>query len=205
MVLNEVRKVRIRVADWRDWKGIQALRSQLQRPFEGGLYELLHWPTYHVHYAMAEQDPTAVGFTSVSLLPNGLAEDVGSYVTPDLRGQGIASQLRLVQVRDLIEMGWLHLFVNADTDEYVNWAAKYMEPVGQLDDGSRYFGAACTDLMARLLDDGVPPPHQLSPDNRARLGYKSGRAVQDLARLQALSLRQIHKDVLRQEWFSKDK
>lgn len=204
MALDEVRKVRIRVADWRDWKEIQALRSQLQRPFDGGLYELLHWPTYHVHYAMGEGDPKVVGFTSVSLFPNYVAEDVGSFVVPESRGQKVASQLRLVQVRDLMEMGWHTLFVVADTDEYVNWAVKYMEQVGVLDDGSRYFVAPCADLMDRLLDDGVPAPHQLSPDNKARLGYKSGRAIQDLARLQALGLRQLHKELLRQEWINKD-
>lgn len=200
-------KVRIRVADWRDWKEIQALRSQLQRPFEGGLYELLHWPTYHVHYAMPTEpagDNRVIGFTSVSLLPNSIAEDVGSYVVPDQRDQTVASQLRLVQVRDLMEMGWSTIFVTADTDEYVAWAAKYMEPLGVLDNGARYFGSKCADLMDRLLDDEVPPPHQLSPDNRARLGYKGGRAIQDLARLQALSLRQLHKDMLRTEWLNQE-
>lgn len=198
-------KVRIRVADWRDWKEIQALRSQLQRPFDGGLYELLHWPTYHVHYAMETENPKVIGFTSVSLFPNGIAEDVGSFVLPEHRDQKVASQLRLVQVRDLMEMGWTEIFVNADTDEYVNWASKYMETVGVLDDGSRYFGASCSDLMNRLLDDGVPAPHQLSPDNKARLGYKAGRALQDLARLQALGLRQLHKELLRTEWLNQDK
>ena len=104
-------KVRIRLADWRDWKEIQALRNLLDRPFDGGLYELLHWPVYHVHYAMAPtENNEVIGFTSVALMPNGQAEDVGTVVAPAWRRQGIASQLRLTQVRDLMEMGWASVF-----------------------------------------------------------------------------------------------
>ena len=196
-------KVRVRVADWRDWKEIQALRALLARPFDGGLYELLHWPVYHVHYAMPLDSKEVIGFTSVVLMEQGAAEDYGTVVAPDWRRQGVASQLRLTQVRDLIEMGWSTLFSLAPSPEAEAWAGTHLAPVEAIE-GSTYFAETCTTMLARLLDRGILIPHQLSPDNKARLGYKAGRALQDLARLSAYAEQAVHRAVTRSHYLTKD-
>lgn len=186
-------RVRIRVGDWRDWREIQALRNLLDRPFDGGLYELLHWSTYHVHYAMPDGEDTVIGFSSVRLLPDGAAEDAGTIVHPDWRRKGIASQLRLTQVRDLIEMGWSSLFVPVVTPEGRAWCDTHLDRLAEIEPAVTYYAGNCADVMNHLLDLGTPTPHQLSPDNKARLAYKSGRAVQDLARLDVLTRQGIEK------------
>lgn len=181
-----ITKVKIRIADWRDWKEIQALRTMTPRPLEGGLYELLHWPTFHVHYAMPEDSQEIIGFTSVALLDGDVVEDAGTAVKPEWRRQGIASQLRLTQIRDLMEMGFHSLFTPTHTEEGADWARTHLTEIGTAGTFP-YFGGATTDVFTHLLDRGVLVPHPLSPDNRARLAYKAGRARQDLARLTAWS------------------
>jgi GNAT superfamily N-acetyltransferase len=198
-VPNTPRRLRIRIADWRDWKEIQALRNLLPRPFDGGLYELLHWPIYHVHYAMPVDSPTVLGFTAVVLAADGEAEDIGTVVAPDYRRQGVASQLRLTQLRDLIEMGWHSLFGEAITPEGNAWAATYMDPVAATKRGV-YCGRGAVEAMRALLDRGTPPPHPLSPDNRARLAHKAGRAIEDLRRLAAFADQQMQHARLRKEY-----
>mgnify|MGYP001593995728 CR=1 FL=1 len=194
-------KIRVRIADWRDWREIQELRNLLPSPFDGGLYELLHWPTYHVHYAMSTNSNDVIGFTSVVLSIDGEAEDAGTIVAPAFRRQGIASQLRLAQLRDLIEMGWHSLFSLVPSLEGEAWTNTHLEHIASTPAGE-YYGNGCVTAMTQLLDAGVPTPHPLSPDNKARLVHKASRAIEDLPRLVAYAEQQFHQAKLRKEYLN---
>lgn len=194
-------KIRVRISDWRDWKEIQALRNLLPRPLDGGLYELLHWPLYHVHYAMPVDSDEVVGFTSVVLAADGEAEDTGTVVAPLYRRKGVASQLRLTQLRDLVELGWHSLFVLVDTLEGEAWVQTYLDRVAATPNGV-YYGGGSVAAMEKLLDAGTPIPHPLSPDNRARLAHKATRAAENLSQLAKLAEQQYTQAKLRKDYLN---
>ena len=177
----------VRLADWRDWRAVQPLRKLLGRSLDGGLYELLNWPIYHVHLARMGED--VVGFTSVVLYPDGTADDRGTAVLPDYRRQGLAHALRATQVRDLLLMGWPTLYTAVPQDDPAAVAcatAQFGPPRGRLDaPGERYlyFGDKAAGVALRLLEKGVPGPYPLSPANETKLHRKAEAAQSHLMRL----------------------
>jgi hypothetical protein len=193
---------RIQLADWRDWRPIHALRRQLPRPLEGGLYELLNWPIYHVHLASLNDEPVA--FTAVVLWPDGAADDVGTVVAPEQRRQRIASELRATQARDLIRMGWSRLYCAVPGDDDVAQAcagAHFGDPLGEVDwpggPPYRYYGAPLAFISSRLIERGVKTPHPLSQKNDAKLQHKAEKARGDLNRLADLGVFNLAKATLR--------
>lgn len=184
-------RLKIRLADWRDREVIQPLRRMLKRPVDGGLYELLNWPMYHAHVALI--DGGTVGFSAVALHLGGVADDVGTVVHPDYRRQGIASELRWTQVRDLILMGFSTLYCAApmDSPEAVKWCADTLErPLGTVESAYLtphiYYGNTLTNIESNLQKMGVRSPFPLSDMNVERLLHKFQRALRDTAQLQAL-------------------
>jgi hypothetical protein len=193
---------RIQLADWRDWRPIHTLRRVLPRPLEGGLYELLNWPIYHVHLASLDDEP--VGFTSVVLWPDGAADDVGTVIAPPYRRQRIASELRATQVRDLTRMGWQRLYCAVPSDDPVAHACATMhfgEALGEVEwpGGApyRYHGAPLSLVASRLVERGVKTPHPLSTKNDQKLQHKAERARADLNRLADLGVFNVQKATLR--------
>lgn len=193
---------RVKLADWRDWRPIHALRRHLGRPLDGGLYELLNWPIYHAHIAVVGDD--VVGFTAVVLWPDGVADDVGTVVAEAHRGHRVASTLRATQARDLLRMGWTRLFCSVRADEPAALAcakAHFGEPLGALstpgEPDAVYFGAGIGAVAARLAERGVQTPYPLSPANDAKLKRKADAARADLARLAALADLNLQKAALR--------
>jgi GNAT superfamily N-acetyltransferase len=199
-----VTRLKIRLADWRDREHIQSLRRLLKRPVDGGLYELLNWPMYHCHVALVDDEP--VGFSSVALYLHGLADDVGTVVLPRYRRQGIGTQLRATQVRDLLLMGMTALFCAAPMSNpaSIQWCTKlFGSPLGSIEsaylDPHLYFGAILPTLAHTLKGLGIRDPFPLSDLNVDRLLQKHQRAMQDTARLQALGDFNMRKAVIRQE------
>jgi hypothetical protein len=189
---------RIRLADWRDWRAVHALRRTLHRPLDGGLYELLNWPIYHAHLACVGE--TVVGFTAVVLWPDGVADDVGTVVASEARRQRVASDLRATQARDLLRMGWQRLYCAVPSDDTAAMAcahAHFGEALGELDSTTRYFGAPLATLAARLAERGVRPPYPLSPANDVKLLRKADAARVDLQHLARLADLNIQKAALR--------
>lgn len=193
---------RIKLADWRDWRPIHALRRALGRPLDGGLYELLNWPIYHAHIAVLDAD--VVGFTAVVLWPDGVADDVGTVVDERHRGQRVASTLRATQARDLLRMGWTRLFCAVRADHAAAMAcakAHFGEPLGLLtvagEPDAVYFGDGIGAVAARLAERGVRTPYPLSAANDAKLTRKATAAHADLARLAALADLNLQKAALR--------
>lgn len=180
--------ITVRLADWRDWRAIHPLRKLLGRPLDGGLYELLNWPIYHVH--LARVGDTVVGYTSVVLYPNGTADDRGTAVVPEYRRQRIASQLRAAQVRDLVLMGWTSLYAAAHEADEAALACvqSHFGPArGTLeatpDERYAYHGDRSASVAVRLMERGVPAPHPLSQVNETKLHRKADAAQAFLARL----------------------
>lgn len=198
-----MQRLKIRLADWRDREVIQPLRRMLKRPVDGGLYELLNWPMYHPHIAML--DGQAIGFTAVALHLGGVADDVGTVVHPDFRNQGVASELRATQIRDLNLMGLTHLYVAApiDSPEAVKWCTSTIgRPIGQIESAYLsphiYFGNTVPEIRSNLEQIGVRPPFPLSDMNIERLLHKFQRAVRDTAQIQALGDFNLRKALLRE-------
>jgi N-acetylglutamate synthase-like GNAT family acetyltransferase len=189
--------VRIRLADWRDREAVQPLRRMVERPLDGGLYELLNWNMYHTHTALVEG--RVVGMTSIVLLQGGIADDVTTVILPDYRRQGIASQLRATQLRDLMEMGRQYLFALARTEEAASWLTTHMDEVIHEED-LWYFGAPVETAFNRLLERGTPAPYPLSPERHAKLLARSTKADQEIQELAELA--QVHqaKAALRVEY-----
>ena len=177
--------IRIRLADWRDHATVQPLRRQLPRLVDGGLWELLNWAMYHVHTAIVGD--RVVGYTSVALLDNGMADDVGTFVEPEYRNQGVASRLRYTQLRDLAVMGWTHFYVAVVRDQTVAidmCRALMGEPVTlAYPDEPLYFGGPVFTVAAKLKDMNVPLPHPLGPKHLDRLKVKGEKARQELIQL----------------------
>lgn len=197
-------RLKIRLADWRDRESIQPLRRMLKRPVDGGLYELLNWPMYHAHIAML--DNQAVGFTAVTIHLNGIADDVGTVVAPEFRHQGIGSELRATQVRDLILMGLTHLYVAApiDSTEAVKWCTDSIgRPLGTIDSAYLsphiYFGNSLDVIKTNLQRMNTKEPFPLSEMNVDRLMHKLQRAMKETAQIQALGDFNIRKALIRQE------
>ena len=193
---------RIQLSDWRDWPSINNLRRLLPRPLEGGLYELLNWPIYHVHHAIVGED--VVGFTAVVLWPDGAADDVGTVVAEHARRQRVASELRATQVRDLLRMGWTRLYCAIPSDDAVAQAcvtAHFGDALGEVEwpggPPYRYHGAPLAFVASRLVQRGVRTPHPLSPKNDAKLQHKAQRARDHLARLADLGVFNVAKATLR--------
>lgn len=178
--------ITVRLADWRDWRAIHPLRRLVGSPLDGGLYELLNWPIYHVH--LAREGEAVVGYTSVVLYPDGSADDRGTAVLPSHRRRGVAGALRAAQVRDLLLMGWQTLYGAAPLDPAAQGCAvaHFGPPLGSLTAAGReatYHGGALTTLAVRLLDHRVPQPFPLSSANEAKLGRKAEAAHAHLAHL----------------------
>jgi hypothetical protein len=193
---------RIQLADWRDWQAINTLRRLLPRPLEGGLYELLNWPIYHVH--LASRDDAVVGFAGVVLWPDGAADDVGLVVAPEARRSRVASELRATQVRDLLRMGWTRLYCAVPCDDAVAQAcaaAHFGEAIGDVEwpggPPYRYHGAPLAFVSSRLVQRGVRTPHPLSPKNDQRLQHKAEKARAHLAQLADLGVFNVQKATLR--------
>ncbi len=185
-----IQNLRIRLANWKDREAIQPLRALLGRPVDGGLYELLNWSVYHAHIALVEGRP--VGFTSVALLPQGVADDMGTVVIPEFRLHRVASELRATQLRDLSRMGYARLYCAApETDEAISMGlAHFGEPLGRVVapeiQPHAYFGATLPQIGERLQARGVRAPYPLSDENHRRLLMKAERALHDLTALNAL-------------------
>lgn len=197
-------KLRIRLADWRDRESIIPLRRLLSRPVDGGLYELLNWPVYHCHAAVV--DGKTVGFTAVALHLDGVADDVGTVVYPEFRNQGIGSELRATQVRDLELMGFGSLFCAASMSNQsaIQWCNDIMGlPVGQIEsaylDPHLYYGSSLDNIKFNLKSLGVREPFPLSDVNVERLLLKFQRAVRDASQIQALGDFNMRKAMLRQD------
>ena len=196
--------LRIRLADWRDREVIHPIRRLITRPMDGGLYELLNWPIYHVH--VAAQDGRTVGFTSCILYGNGTADDAGTVVVPEFRRHRIASELRATQLRDLGVMGWTHLYcaVPADSVEGLRMAHEHFgEPLGEVSVDSfpphLYYCSRVEQMYAKILDRGVRAPHPLSPKFIEALRLKAGKARADLQRLAVNQAFQLQKADLRSQ------
>ena len=196
-------KMKIQLADWRDHAEINKLRKQLIQFNDGGLYELLNWPTYHVHAARYKDD--IIGFTSVRLLANGNAEDVGTIVNEEFRGQDVASELKLTQIRDLITMGWTHMFATVKTEDAPAglFARKlYGEPLGAIPGTHlgdlEYFGANVYHIQKALHN--VRQPFPLSVKNHERLLHKATKAYTELSQLSLLGDIAMRKHRMRQEY-----
>lgn len=178
---------RIRLADWRDHVQVQKLRKLLKRTVDGGLWELLNWPMYHVHTASIQDQ--IVGFTSVALLNDGVADDVGTVIDPEFRNQGISKLLRFTQLRDLALMGWTELWVLADTEDDIvfgscqKYLGKMRAPITVGDNTYGYFGESVIRLAQRIKENGCPPPIPLNDIFTDRLMVKRDRAREDLIRL----------------------
>ena len=191
----------VRLADWRDWRVIHPLRRLLGHALDGGLYELLNWPIYHVH--LARLGETVVGYTSVVLYPDGTADDRGTAVLPDYRRQGIASRLRATQVRDLLLMGWPRLYATATTNDDAAQAcvqAHFGPARGTLTTPGlqyTYHGETAAGVALRLLERGVPTPYPLSAANEAKLHRKANTAHTHLARLAVEGTLTMQKAALR--------
>jgi GNAT superfamily N-acetyltransferase len=167
---------------------------------DGGLYELLNWPIYHVH--LARVGDAVVGYTSVVLYPDGIADDRGTSVLPDYRRQGIASKLRATQARDLLLMGWHALYAGAPLDEAAQGCAvaHFGPAVGSLDaagDQMTYHGDRTAGVTMRLLEHGVPAPYPLSPANEGKLQRKAEAAHAHLAHLAVEGTLTMQKAALR--------
>ena len=195
--------MRIRLGDWRDHVGIQSLRRDTMVG-NGGLYELLTWPIYHVHTAIIDGD-RVVGFTSVALFPDGTGDDCGTVVAEDYRERGLAGALRATQVRDLLVMGWTSLFVAVPTPNAPGLACArkhFGEPLDVLHaDGLpsvAYFGGPLSEIQARLTRAGVTEPRPLSPPNAEKLRQKAKAARTDFARLTAHGTLTAQKAALRE-------
>ena len=196
--------MRIRLGDWRDHHGVQTLRKETLHS-GGGLYELLTWPVYHVHTAIDGGD-RVVGFTSVALFPDGLADDCGTVVAEDYRERGVASALRATQVRDLLVMGWAALYTAVPMGHAGGMAcarAHFGDPLGVLEVPGlppvAYFGGRLADVQARLTRAGASEPRPLSPPNTEKLRQKAAAARADLARLAAQGTLTVQKAALRAE------
>lgn len=179
--------ITVNLADWRDWRLVHPLRKLLNRPLDGGLYELLNWPIYHVHLARIGDE--VVGYTSVVLYPDGSADDRGTAVVPASRRHGVASALRATQVRDLLLMGWpaLYAAVPQGDDAAQACAVAHFGPArGTLTAAGEtyaYHGDKAAGVALRLLERGVPGPYPLSSANEAKLHRKAEAAHAHLARL----------------------
>jgi GNAT superfamily N-acetyltransferase len=197
-------RLKVSLADWRDREAIQPLRRLLKRPVDGGLYELLNWPMYHCHKAMV--DGEVVGFSSVVLHLHGMADDVGTVVRPEYRRQGIATQLRATQVRDLLLMGMTTLFCAApmSSPEALRWCTRlFGAPISAIDsaylDPHLYFGAPLATIAQTLKDAGVKEPYPLVEINVERLLHKVQRALRETAQVQALGDFNLRKAKIRQD------
>lgn len=196
-------RLKIRLADWRDREVIQPLRRLLKRPVDGGLYELLNWPMYHAHVALL--DGNTIGFSAVALHTNGVADDVGTVVAPEHRRQGIGSELRFTQVRDLEIMGFEKLFVAApalETDA-VEWCASlFGNPVSTINSSYLephiYFGADLSTIKENLRRKMVREPFPLSEMNVERLLHKFHRAIKESSQIQALGDFNMRKALIRE-------
>ena len=174
--------ISIRLADWRDRTEVQSLR-RLVCPVEGGLYELLKWPIYHVH--TARKDGVTIGYTSVCLSPDGMADDAGTYVTENPKV--VLPILRRVQVRDLSVMGWKYLFVTVPFNlTGLHNTLFGHAPLAEFPDGSLYYGAAIEVLQSRMQAAGIPDPLPLSVKQIEFLQYKASRVVDFTAQLNSL-------------------
>jgi GNAT superfamily N-acetyltransferase len=197
-------RLKVRLADWRDREAIQPLRRLLKRPVDGGLYELLNWPMYHCHCAIV--DGETVGFSAVVLHLHGIVDDVGTVVRPEFRQQGIATQLRATQVRDLLLMGMTALFCAApmSSPDAIRWCARlFGAPLSAIDsaylDPHLYFGAPLTGIAQTLKEMGVKEPHPVLEINLERLLHKVQRALRETAQIQALGDFNLRKAKIRQD------
>jgi GNAT superfamily N-acetyltransferase len=186
------------MASWADRAAVQALRRYNPFLLDGGLFELLHWPVYHVHKAVVEGQ--VVGYAAVGLMPEGVADDFGLAVLPTHRRQGVASKLRACQARDLQVMGWQRLYVAipADQDAAVAMCTQHFgPPLGSLEVPGLpvhlYFGAPLDDLVTRL-----PRPYPLTTFKDTDYLRQKGERVQtQLAQLGAHSAMNTQKAHLR--------
>lgn len=199
-----VESLKIRLADWRDREYIQPMRRKLGRPVDGGLYELLNWPTHHAHIAMLGDKP--VGFTSTLLNLTGDADDIGTVVNEEYRQQGVASELRYTQIRDLAIMGFARLFCAAPKDDLSAVAcciAHFGDPLAEITSAyispHLYFGATLAVIEDRLIARGVRRPFPLSTINRERLLNKLERAKKESANIRALGDFNLRKAYVREE------
>lgn len=196
-------RLKIRLADWRDREVIQPLRRLLKRPVDGGLYELLNWPMYHAHVALV--DGNTIGFTAVALHTDGVADDVGTVVAPEFRNQGIGSELRATQVRDLELMGFTQLYCAAPTlnPEAISWCPGiFGAPINTIHsaylDPHLYFGTTIEKIKENLRARMIREPFPLSDMNVERLLHKFQRAIRDAAQIQALGDFNMRKALIRQ-------
>lgn len=199
-----IEKLKIRLADWRDREFIQPLRRKLGRPVDGGLYELLNWPTHHAHIAM--DGATPAGFTSVLLNMSGDADDIGTVVHEEYRRHGIASELRYTQIRDLALMGYARLFCAAPSDDEAAVAACHAHfgaPIAEINSAyipkHFYFGSSLTAIEDRLMAMGIRRPFPLSPLNQERLLSKLERAKKEATSIRALGDFNLRKAYIRDE------
>lgn len=194
---------KVRLGDWRDRVPIQKLRKQYGRPHDGGLYELLNWPIFHVHTAL--EDEHIIGFAACVLLDGGLAEDAGTIVDVEHRRKGVASLLRRTQFRDLMVMGYTHYFSESDNDIGSAFNQMHLHPLRTFNyvEGLPtidYFGGNVAEASESLLERGTPHPHPLSPLHMSRLIKKAEKAHADSIVVQGRMVLQLEKGQARDEY-----
>jgi hypothetical protein len=158
---------------------------------------------YHTHVALV--DGNTIGFSAVALHTDGIVDDVGTVVAPEFRRQGIGSELRATQVRDLELMGFTTLFCAAPTlnPEAITWCTNiFGAPIDTIDsaylDPHMYFGNTLENIRKNLKSRLVREPFPLSDMNVERLLHKFERAVRDAAQIQALGDFNMRKALIRQ-------
>ncbi|MDR7528683.1 MAG: hypothetical protein QN130_12480 [Armatimonadota bacterium] len=183
--------MRIRLADARDQERLQGLWAQ--GPWAEHLPPLaavLRDPLAHVHYALGAGDEP-IGLAAVYWLDVDAVEDLALVVVPPERRRGVGSQLRLAQLRDLVEMEVPDLFIPAPLDAE-GWCRLYATPLATPAPDERYFWCATAEAL-QVLAERVPPPHPLTDETRARLCQRAQDARAALERQRAWGTRVLRR------------
>jgi GNAT superfamily N-acetyltransferase len=192
---------KIQLADWRDREPIEELRREWDLYVEGGLYEMLHWPTYHVH--IARLDGKVIGYVAATVHGDD-AEDAGGVTLGEFRRQGVAKALRATQMRDLVLLGCDRFFTavrasNAPANAFARLMcgpprdAADLPGVGLVYD----YGSELQDIYDRLGAAGAAKPYPLSHVNQMKLISKREKINVHLQRVSDLAQFHIWKGVSR--------
>jgi GNAT superfamily N-acetyltransferase len=197
----------IRLSNWGDRARIIPVREHLRADLVGDLYEMLTWPTYHVHSAWhlpaGSKGPDRwdagkiVAYGTLALCGDGVAEATEMVVLPDYRRRRLASRLRMTQLRDLNALGFPVLCQSARTPEGQAWCATHMDQLGPLPDGSMYYRGTTELMRDHLRARGVPPEREYFDEMLQHTQKKTKAAWAHLALLGRVAETQRAKVMLR--------